>query len=203
MSNMLRALAKSRIPFTFWGWSFPISSIIQCMRKSPNLRLTFSLNTLMSIMLIMAFTKVSVPSLPTCDNLSAHPVSLSFSLIRNCSWNKSESVRYWREGLSVSDFIKSRRWSTALRLMSLRSTAEKILSSPNDRELSSLNVFMRFMSWTILSADCTDCSAINLITPTKLRSTKSALMSWIMRSTSDSWRVNSPISFDTRVRIST
>ena len=44
-------------------------------------------------MFIIAFTKTSVPSLPTLESFSTQPESLSFSTILNCKSKDSDSVR--------------------------------------------------------------------------------------------------------------
>lgn len=48
-----------------------------------------SLNTFSNMMLIMAFTRMSVPSEPTFDSFSTKPVSLLFSMMRKRSSNES------------------------------------------------------------------------------------------------------------------
>ena len=74
----IRSLANFKIPATLFGWSFPISSIMQCNLKSLNFREAASLNTLISMILIIAFTRISVPSEPTLEIFSTNPVSLPF-----------------------------------------------------------------------------------------------------------------------------
>ena len=53
------------MPLILFGCSRPISSIMQCTMNSPLFRAAFFLNTLMSMMFTIAFTKMSVPSEPT------------------------------------------------------------------------------------------------------------------------------------------
>ena len=88
---IFRSLANFKIPATLFGWSFPISSIMQCNLKSLNFREAASLNTLISMILIIAFTRISVPSEPTLEIFSTNPVSLPFSTMRKRSSKESYS----------------------------------------------------------------------------------------------------------------
>ena len=109
ISNMLRQLANSSMPFTLLGCSLPISSIIQCTLKSPNFLETFSLKTLISMMFTIALTSMSVPSEPTFAIFSTQPVSLSFSIIRNSRLKVSETTRLFLEGSSLSSLLNELR----------------------------------------------------------------------------------------------
>jgi hypothetical protein len=64
---MFLSFANLKIPFILFGCKRPISSIMQCSLKSLNFLEALSLNTFKSKILIIAFTRTSVPSLPTLD----------------------------------------------------------------------------------------------------------------------------------------
>ena len=196
---MLRQLANSSMPFTLLGCNLPISSIIQCTLKSPNFLETFSLKTLISMMFTIALTSMSVPSEPTFAIFSTQPVSLSFSIMRNCRLKVSETTRLFLEGSSFSSLLKALRYFTALRFTFSRESCENKSIPPMLKVFSSLKFFISIRSCISLSLLGKGLSSILRITPAKLRLTKSSLISLMVLLIRLSLWVSSPVSFDMRL----
>ena len=146
----------------------------------------------------MAFTRISVPSEPTFASFSTHPLSLSFSTMRNWSSKVSESVSSFSL-FSASSFTSDCNKLTACRFCSTSSSWPNRLNMPRApgwfRSQNSLMVTKCCMIRLPLG---TICKAMLLMTPAKLRSTKSLLMSLIVLRINPSFESISAVSFPIR-----
>ena len=171
---------------------------MQCTLKSPNFLEAFSLNTLISIICTIAFTKISVPSEPTFAIFSTHPVSLSFSTTRNCRLKVSDTTRLLRDGSSLRSLLNVFKYFTARRLTFSRESCENRSISPMLKLFSLLNFIILVNNCMSLSLLCCGRSSMLRITPAKFRFTKSSFISFIVLCISLSFWVRFPVSFDTR-----
>ena len=143
MRRIFLSFANFKMPRTLLGWSFPISSIMQCSLKSLNRFDALSLKTFSSMIFIIALTSTSVPSEPTFDIFSTQFVSLSFSTILNC--NSKE----WASMISLSlksliSFTNCFSSSTAFLFLASLSCEENRFAGPRSSIFSSLNFFISF-----------------------------------------------------------
>ena len=160
------------------------------------------MNTLISMILTIAFTRISVPSEPTLAIFSTHPVSLSFSFTRNSSLNVSASANRLRPGSSSRNFINDNKCRTAIALTSSRESCDNKSTFPILYWFSSLKRLISNNSCISLSLLWSGRRAISFITPAKFRLTKSSLISFIVLCISLSLRVSPPTSCEIRRIIS-